>query len=118
MACLQAAGALELVESFAGGLDIDRVRALRPYDLQARLYWAQLCRELARDRRNDELRLAILHALRRSARPTVIERLRRRLSCNGPLGSHDPFLGPFPPAFSDHETRAAVSLLKEGRPST
>ncbi len=117
MACLQAAGALELVESFEEELDVDRVRALRPYDLQALLYWAQLCHELEGDPRNDELRGAILHALRRSARPTVIERVRRRLSRNGRFDSADPFLGPFPPAFSDHETRAAASLLKEGRPS-
>jgi len=117
MVCLQAAGALDLVESFEDELDVDRLRALRPYDLQARLYWARLCRELEGDPRNDELRLAILHALRRSARPTVIERARRRLSRNGQRGVHDPFLGPYPPAFSDHETRAAASLLQEGRPS-
>jgi hypothetical protein len=117
MACLQAAGALELTRSFEDDLDVDRVRALRPYDLQARLYWAQLCRELEGDHSNDELHQAILHALRRSARPTVVERIRWRFSPNGRHGSGDPFLGPFPPAFSDHETRAAASLLKYGRPA-
>lgn len=116
MACLQAAGAAELVESFEVELDVDRVRALRPYDLQALLYWAQLCRELEENTRNDELRRAILHALRRSARPSLIERIRRRLSRNGQADEPNPFLRPFPPAFSDYETRTAASLLKKGRP--
>lgn len=116
MACLQAAGALELVESFEQALDLERVRSLRPYDLQALLYWAQLCRELEGNPHNHELRGAILHALWRSARPSVVERVRRRLSRNGRSDSPDPFSSPFPPAFSDYETRAALSLLKEGRP--
>jgi hypothetical protein len=115
MACLRAAGAQDLVESFEEELDLERVRSLRPYDLQALLYWAQLSRELDRNGDDGELRRAILHALRRSARPSMVERI-RRLTRRPRVRSPDPFLGPFPPAFSDYETKAALSLLKEGRP--
>lgn len=119
MACLQAVGGLERAEGFPQEIDLELVRNVRPYSLSQRIAWAQVCAALDGEGANARLRKAILHALRRAARPSPFERARllaRRL--RGKEARLDPSWSPVwpPPAFSRRETSAALSLLREGRP--
>lgn len=119
MACLQAVGGLEKAAGFPQEIDLDLVRRVRPYTLAQRIAWAQVCAALDSGGANDRLRKAILHALRRAARPSPLERahfLARRL--RGRDVRLDPSWSPVwpPPAFSRRETSTALSLLREGRP--
>lgn len=119
MACLQAVGGLEKAAGFPQEIDLELVRNVRPYSLSQRIAWAQVCAVLDGEGANGRLRKAILHALRRAARPSPLERARllaRRL--RGRDVRLDPSWSPVwpPPEFSRRETSTALSLLREGRP--
>jgi hypothetical protein len=113
MACLQAAGALDRATTFPPSIDLELVRAIRPFTLAQRLAWAQVAEALDAG----PLREAILHGLRRAARPSPLEQLRRKVRRNG---SRDPsWSAVWPrPEFSSRQTTAAASLLREGRPDS
>jgi hypothetical protein len=119
MACLQAVGGLGRAEGFPQEIDLELVRNVRPYSLSQRIAWAQVCAALDGEGANARLRKAILHALRRAARPSPFERARLLAPrLRGKKARLDPSWSPVwpPPEFSRRETSAALSLLREGRP--
>jgi hypothetical protein len=75
MCALAAAGALEQATGF-GPLPLALVRAQRPSPLRARHEWAETLLALGTTGRQGELRAAMAHALRRTARPGPSARAR------------------------------------------
>jgi hypothetical protein len=71
MAALMGVGALDAATGFPGSIDLDQLRAFRPSPLQSRQHWIDVVRLLDDTGRAPEVRDAILHALRRAARPDV-----------------------------------------------
>lgn len=69
MAALLAADALEAATGFPDRIDLGALRAMRPAPLQSRAHWVDVVRHLDATGRSPEVRDAILHALRRAARP-------------------------------------------------
>jgi hypothetical protein len=69
MAALLGAGALEAATGFPDEIPLDELRAMRPAPLQSREHWIDVVRLLDSTGRGPEVRDAILHALRRAARP-------------------------------------------------
>lgn len=118
MACLQAVGALDRAETFPRSIDLELVRAIRPFTLAQRLAWAQVAEALDGGGTSAALRQAIMHALRRSARPSALERLRRGLR-RGDSRRDPSWSAVWPrPEFSSRHTTAAASLLRDGRPDS
>jgi len=71
MAALLAADALDAATGFPDAIDLDDLRALRPSPLQSRGHWMDVVRLLDDTGRAPDVRDAILHALRRAARPDL-----------------------------------------------
>ncbi|MCU1372557.1 MAG: hypothetical protein JWO77_3751 [Ilumatobacteraceae bacterium] len=69
MAALQAVGALHLATGFPDEIPLDKLRTMRPTPIQSRQHWIDVVRLLDDTGRAPEVRNAILHALRRAARP-------------------------------------------------
>ena len=69
MAALLGADALEAATGFPDSIPLDELRAMRPAPLQSRQHWVDVVRLLDDTGRAPEVRDAILHALRRAARP-------------------------------------------------
>jgi hypothetical protein len=69
MAALVACDALEAATGFPDEIPFDELRAMRPAPLQSRQHWVDVVRLLDDTGRAPEVRDAILHALRRAARP-------------------------------------------------
>jgi hypothetical protein len=118
MCALQAAGALEQADGFPATIDLDALARIRPSPLQSKMHWVAAMRALGRSGTNGEVRAAIDHALRRSARPgpreaAVIawERVRGRRRSFVPSW-RDPTRG-----FDWRYQAEVLSLLWRGRPS-
>jgi len=117
MSSLYAAGALEQATSFPSTIDLDAVRAVRLNGVEKLGNFVEVARTLPADGFGGELRTAMLHAVRRSVRPTnrqligrALDRLARR-----PTRWGGPWLEP--EAAVDHAYTADVrSLLVEGVP--
>lgn len=69
MAALQAVDALGVATGFPNAIPMDELRAMRPAPLQSRQHWIDVVRLLDQTGRSPETRDAILHALRKAARP-------------------------------------------------
>ncbi len=69
MAALMGADALDAATGFPDSVPIDELRAMRPAPFQSRQHWVDVVRLLDDTGRAPEVRDAILHALRRAARP-------------------------------------------------
>lgn len=69
MAALVGADALDAATGFPNEIPLDELRAMRPAPLQSREHWIDVVRLLDSTGRAPEVRDAILHALRRAARP-------------------------------------------------
>ena len=110
MSCLHAHGALGAATMFPPEIDVERLGRLR---LHARRQWVQVCRALAPA---DPVRKAIERALRRTAAPTLRERLRGRMRPAGRLDLLPPPWYSGASAFFRHDTNTAVSVLRDGRP--
>jgi hypothetical protein len=113
MACLHAAGALELATGFPPEIDAETIRRRRFPTLDVRINCVELYRALGTSDADQALRSAILHAIRRSARPSLAERVRSLVRRNGRA---DPAWSSSWEAFHRHGTNMAVSLLRDGRP--
>ena len=69
MAALMGCDALGEATGFPDAIPLDELRAMRPAPLQSRQHWIDVVRLLDDTGRAPEVRDAILHALRRAARP-------------------------------------------------
>ena len=69
MAALLGAGALDAATGFPDRIDVADIRAMRPAPLQSRAHWVDVVRLLDSTGRAPEVRDAILHSLRKAARP-------------------------------------------------
>ncbi|MGN6696323.1 MAG: hypothetical protein ACTHN0_19250 [Aquihabitans sp.] len=69
MAALQAVDALSAATGFPNSIPMDELRAMRPSPIQSRQHWIDVVRLLDYSGRAPETRDAILHALRKAARP-------------------------------------------------
>ena len=113
MACLEAAGALELATSFPDRIDHELVRSMRLSDLPLRLFWRDTAEALEAAETSPRLVEAIRHALRRSTRPSIRERLGARIaSARGREPEHDPRLCRSPILFYRNQTNAALEVLR------
>jgi len=113
MSCLHAHGALEAATMFPPEIDVDLIGQLRLGARTQRISWGQVCRALAPD---DSVRSAIERALRRTATPTLRERVRGRFRPAERLDLLPPPWYQGASAFGRHDTNAAVSVLRDGRP--
>jgi hypothetical protein len=117
MVCLEGARALSSAKSFPKEIPLDRIRALRIADYPLRIGWMQAMQALPDDARCRPLRNALRQCLRRSARPTVRERLhaivnRLRGRPHGVAAwSSSSNIG-----FYREQTNLALSLLRYGKP--
>jgi hypothetical protein len=71
MAALLACDALDAATGFPDAIPLDELRAMRPAPLQSRQHWVDVVRLLDETGHAPEVRDAILHALRRAARPNA-----------------------------------------------
>ena len=108
MACLEAVGALGRADGFPDQIDLGAVAGMRHSTLSGRIDWCELWRAVP----DGPLREAILISLRRTARPPLRERLRRRAR-GRPVSSA---MSRSPDQFDRHWTNTAASLLMDGRP--
>ena len=117
MVALEAAGALERASGFPSEIDVRLIRDMRLPDLTLRLFWLHTAEALHSAGRLPEVRDAIYHALRRSAKPALRERLRARWArSRGRPPEHDANVSRSNILFFRNQTNAALAVLRTGRP--
>lgn len=117
MACLSAVDALPQATGFPAEIDVRAIARIRRAPLSDRIAWLEVLTEL--DARGDRpaLARAIRIALRRSARPSVADRVRaRRDNPRGRKARRDASWSVARAAFRRHWTNTALALLRDGEP--
>jgi hypothetical protein len=113
MASLEAAGSLDRASGFPSEIDVERLGAIRPGDLPARLAWLETANALERAGARPELHETIRKALRRSIRPSLRERLPERYArWRGVPVEPGPPPGAPRDLFRRHQMQAAMRVLR------
>ena len=111
--CLEAVGALEAASGFPPRINVDFVRGLRFPPMNNGIWWRAAADVLAASGRSPEVERAIRHALRRTARPSLVERTRSRdVRSRGREPAHDPDVCRSPILFYRNQTNAALTVLR------
>ncbi|MGH2905088.1 MAG: hypothetical protein ACRDK7_16110 [Solirubrobacteraceae bacterium] len=117
MISLQAAGALKRASLFPDEIDLDALRKLRIEDLSLRFYWMEAAESLGDSVEDRRVREGVHYVLRRSALPSLAERVRgARAWLKGEREHAGLLWSETPSAFYRNETNVALALLRKGRP--
>jgi hypothetical protein len=115
MIALHVAGVLDRVPTFPDRIDPELVRSIRLEDILLRHFWLQAFHMLGDD--DAELRDAVAHMLRRSARPGLRERGTAVVSwVRGDRPWPEPRRSQGPSLIGRVDTNVHVALLVDGRP--
>jgi hypothetical protein len=117
MIALKAAGGLRHASLFPDEIDIDALSQLRIVDLPLRLFWMQAAESLGDRPEDRRVRDAVRHVLRRSARPSLRERVRGVLAWSKRESEHiEPYWSVSPSAQFRNHTNVAIAALRAGVP--
>jgi|HubBroStandDraft_3_1064219.scaffolds.fasta_scaffold14032_2 hypothetical protein len=115
MVALQSAGALERASLFPDKIDLHALAEVRLSELLQRLYWMQAAESLGDSEQDRAVREAVMHVLRRSARPSVRERARGTLAwIKGQRERPDLAWSTSSSAQFRNNTNSALALLRKG----
>jgi hypothetical protein len=117
MIALQAAGGLQRASLFPDAIDVDAISHLRIPDLLQRLFWMQTAESLGDTTEERRVRDAVRHALRRSARPSLTERIRGVLAwMRSESARPASYWSTSPSAQLRNQTNVALAALRVGVP--